>query len=101
PEGDREGLVDRKLAEQGLTRRLGLSLPQMYAAPRIIASSDLIATLMEGVVVSSANAQVNVFEPPLDLPRASFVLAWHRRNDSHPAQRWFREAISNAGKMLA
>ena len=96
PEGDREGLVDRKLAEQGLTRRLGLSLPQMYAAPRIIASSDLVATLMEGVVVSSANAQVDIFEPPLALPRASFFLAWHRRNDSHPAQRWFREAISNA-----
>ena len=98
PEGDRQSLVDLKLAELGHTRKLGLALPQMYAAPRIVAASDLIATLMEGVVRGSPHAgQLQIFEPPLELPEVPFVLAWHRRNDSHPAQRWLRERIAAHG----
>jgi len=95
PEGDRHGHVDAKLAELGLSRHLGLSLPHMFAAPGIVASSDLVATLMEGVVKHSAEAfQLQIIEPPLALPTVSFVLAWHRRNDAHPAQRWLRSAIA-------
>jgi len=101
PEGDRHGLVDAKLAELGLARRLGISLPQMYAAPRIVASTNFIATLMAGVVESSAElANVDILATPLTLPAVSFVLAWHRRNDSHPAQRWFRGLIADVGESI-
>jgi len=97
PEGDRRGLVDAKLAEHGLTRRLGLALPHMYAVPRIVAASDLIATVMAGVVAGPPHhAELRVLEPPLELPSVPFVLAWHRRNDAHPAQRWLRDAITEA-----
>ncbi|WP_394845804.1 LysR family transcriptional regulator [Pendulispora brunnea] len=95
PEGDRRGHVDEKLAELGLSRRLGLSLPHMFAAPGIVASSDLVATLMKSVVEHAAAAfPLHVFEPPLALPITTFVLAWHRRNDAHPAQRWLRDMLA-------
>ncbi|NNH68078.1 LysR family transcriptional regulator [Rhizobium laguerreae] len=94
PEGDRYGHVDRKLSEFGLRRRLGLTLPQMYAAPAIVAETDLVATLMRGVVeVSDSRARLSIHKPPIELLPVSFALSWHRRNDSHVGQQWFRDLI--------
>ncbi|TSD85167.1 LysR family transcriptional regulator [Mycobacterium sp. KBS0706] len=95
PEHEQFGLVDAALAKQGLKRRLGLTLPQTYAAPAVVAQSDLIATLMHGVVAASGHAgALCLLPPPLDLPPVPFVLSWHRRNDAHPAQRWFRDLVA-------
>ncbi|MBY5361353.1 LysR family transcriptional regulator [Rhizobium leguminosarum] len=94
PEGDRYGHVDRKLSEFGLRRRLGLTLPQMYAAPAIVAETNLVATLMRGIVeVSDSRARLSIHKPPIELLPVSFALSWHRRNDSHVGQQWFRELI--------
>ncbi|PYE90470.1 LysR family transcriptional regulator [Phyllobacterium leguminum] len=96
PENDRFGMVDAALAKQGLKRRLALTLPHMYAAPVLIARSDMIATLMGGVVSASGHADdLVILPPPLDLEPVQFVLSWHRRNDVHPAQRWFRDCIAS------
>lgn len=96
PENDRFGHVDAALAKRDLKRRIALTLPQMYAAPSLIARSDMIATLMAGVVGASGHERdLCVLMPPLDLDPVLFVVAWHRRNDTHPAQRWLRHEIAN------
>ncbi|MDR7143156.1 LysR family transcriptional regulator [Rhizobium sp. BE258] len=96
PENDRFGHVDMALAKQGLKRRLALTLPHMYAVPLLVARSDMIATLMEGVVEASGQADNLIARaPPLDLAPVPFVMSWHRRNDAHPAQRWFRAVIAD------
>lgn len=95
PENDRFGYVDAALAKQGLKRRLALTLPHMYAAPLLVAQSDMIATLMAGVVKASGReSELQLLEPPVELAPVPFVMSWHRRNDAHPAQRWFRETIA-------
>jgi len=95
PENERFGHVDAALAQRGLKRRLALTLPQMYAAPTLVARSDMIATLMAGVIPASGHADgLTVVDPPLDLDPVPFVMSWHRRNDGHPAQRWLRETIA-------
>lgn len=100
PENDQFGHVDAALAKRGLRRRLGLTLPQMYAAPMLVARSNLIATVLAGVVAASGHAHaLRVLEPPLALDPVPFVLAWHRRNDVHPAQRWLRDRIALAASM--
>lgn len=102
PENERFGMVDAALGKLGLRRRLALTLPQMYAAPPLVASSDLIATLMRGVVEASGyRDQLHVLKPPLELGTARFDMAWHRRNDVHPAQRWLREVIGSLFKKTA
>jgi DNA-binding transcriptional LysR family regulator len=95
PENERFGLVDAALAKQQLKRRLALTLPQMYAAPLLVARSDMIATLMQGVVLASGHAdKLAILKPPLDLDPVTFVQSWHRRNDAHPAQLWLRDCIA-------
>ncbi|MDQ0393748.1 LysR family transcriptional regulator [Labrys monachus] len=97
PENERFGVVDAALAKKGLKRRLALTLPHMYAAPALIASSDMVATIMEGVVAASGQAEkLSVVTVPLELAPVQFTLSWHRRNDTHPAQAWFRSCVSAA-----
>jgi DNA-binding transcriptional LysR family regulator len=95
PENERFGVVDVALAKMGLKRRLALTLPQMYAAPALVASSDMIATVMAGVVTASGYAdKLAILQPPLELEPVQFQMSWHRRNDTHPTQRWFRSCIA-------
>lgn len=95
PENERFGAVDAALAKRGLKRRIALTVPQTYAAPLVVARSDLIATLMQGVIAASGQADaLSVLKPPVDLDPVPFVLSWHRRNDVHPAQRWLRDCIA-------
>ena len=100
PEGDRFGHVDTALAEQGLRRRLAVTLPQMYAAPRLISQTDMIATLMESVVEASGYARLlQVLQPPIEIASVPFIMCWHRRNDAHPAQKWLRDCIADLTKL--
>ena len=95
PEGDRFGQVDAVLSTMGHRRRVALSLPQLHAAPAVVVQSDLIATLMEGVVQASAcREELLAFPPPISLAPVSFEMSWHRRNDAHPMQRWFRKTLA-------
>jgi DNA-binding transcriptional LysR family regulator len=101
PEGQRHGHVDEALARQGRKRMLALTLPQMFAAPAIVASTRLTATVMKRVALaSSAARKLKLFAPPLPLPQITFDLIWHRRTDSHPAQQWFRELIASVATSL-
>ena len=96
PEGDCFGHTDTALAELGLKRSLALTLTQMYAAPLLVAGSDLIATLMRGVVeVAGYEDRLTMLEPPIPLASCEYVMSWHRRNDAHPAQAWLRECIQS------
>lgn len=95
PENDRFGLVDAALAKMGHKRRLAVTLPTMYAAPLLIARSDLIATLMGGVIPASGQADALAIRSlPFDLDPIGFTMSWHRRNDVHPAQRWLRDFVA-------
>ena len=94
PEGDRFGHTDTALAELGLKRSLAITLTQMYAAPSLVAGSDLIATLMRGVVeVAGYQDRLAMLDPPLPLGPCAYVMCWHRRNDTHPAQAWLRDCV--------
>jgi DNA-binding transcriptional LysR family regulator len=96
PEGDRTGLVDRKLAALGLARRVVLSLPQFLVAPFVVAETDLIATLASRVArrFAAANLGIVVHEPPIALSNFPLAMMWHRRVDDHPATVWLRDCIA-------
>lgn len=101
PEGDRHGLVDQALAYLGKRRRVALSLPQMFAAPTIVAHSDMVCTVMKRVASQSPHgSQLDQFPPPVSLPEIAYDLMWHRRNDAHAAQQWLREQIAGLAASL-
>lgn len=101
PEGQRHGLVDQALAQQGLQRKLALTLPQMFALPAVVARTCMTATVMKRVALSSAaSPKLAFFPPPVALPEIVFHLIWHRRSDRHAAQQWLRSLIESIASAL-
>lgn len=101
PEGQRHGLVDQALAQQGHQRTLALTLPQMFVLPAVVARTDMTATVMKRVALNSpAGRKLALFPPPVALPEIVFHLIWHRRSDGHPAQQWLRKLIESVASGL-
>ncbi|WP_326830389.1 LysR substrate-binding domain-containing protein [Xylophilus rhododendri] len=101
PEGDRHGIVDQALARQGKTRRLGLTLPQMFAVPAVVARTDMTATVLKRFASAAQEAaDLVLFPPPLALPEMTFHLIWHRRVDNSVAQAWLRDLIGATAASL-
>ncbi|WAH61983.1 LysR family transcriptional regulator (plasmid) [Pseudomonas silvicola] len=101
PEGNRYGLVDQKLREQGLARNISLTLPTMFTVPDLLPDTDYVATVLSRVATTSAHQDRFVmFEPPLALSSIPFDLLWHRRTQDSSAHRWLRGVISDVGSSL-
>lgn len=101
PEGQRHGLVDQVLAQQGLQRKLSLTLPHMFAVPGIVARTGMTATVMKKVALNApASRELALFPPPIALPEIVFHLIWHRRSDADTAQQWLRALIESVASSL-
>ncbi len=92
--GTRPGVVDRLLAERGYTRRVVAWVPYFNTLPRILAQSDLVLTTSGHMAFQFASqADLQVFLPPLKLPRIRYFLMWHERAQRSAEHRWLRELI--------
>jgi DNA-binding transcriptional LysR family regulator len=89
-------LVDQKLADLGLERRVVLSLPQFLVAPFVIAETDLVATLASRVArrFAATGIGIAIHNPPIELPSWTLAMMWHRRADAHAPTRWLQNVIA-------
>ena len=94
PRGSGPGIVDRALAEAGLSRHVRLRVPSFSAALRAVAHSDLVLTgptALEGL-----QSGVRSLSVPVPLPKHAITQVWHPRVDADPAHRWFRDLLRDA-----
>ncbi|MFN3198290.1 MAG: LysR family transcriptional regulator [Bradymonadia bacterium] len=96
PRGQRRGgVVDDRLAEQGLSRRVVVEVPYFLAAPFVLAQTDLVTTLPSRVAGAlSAPHGLVQRPPPLPLNGFSINMYWHMRYDREPALTWLRGVIT-------
>lgn len=83
--------TDSALAKIGRQRRVVLSVPHFLFMLEVLASSDLVAVLPERLVRRST--QLQVIEPPLDVPGFDILMMWHERVQRDPAHQWLRQQI--------
>lgn len=94
PQGEGPGIVDRVLADRGLSRRVAVRLRYLLAAPALVAASDLVCTLPASAAARLAeHAPLQVLPPPLPLPGFAMHLVWHERVHADPAHAWFRDRV--------
>ncbi len=94
PRSGPEGAVDRELANMGLSRRVFLTLPQFIMAPYAVAKADLVACLPARIALAKAQVlDLEIFDPPVEVPDFTVSLIWHGRDDAEPAHRWLRETV--------
>ncbi|MCU4652732.1 LysR substrate-binding domain-containing protein [Roseibacterium sp. SDUM158016] len=91
PGADLRGIVDRRLAEMGLERRVVLGLPAFLPALAAVAAAPAIVTLPARVARAFAPGfGLALAEPPLEIRRFPVSVFWHRRNDADPQTEWLR-----------
>lgn len=92
PTGSGFGVMDTALAERGLARRIAYRTPHFLGAPHIIAASDLVLTIQTPVAWRMAAVlPLQIFEPPLPLPRGPVYMTFHPRMQADAGHRWLRE----------
>jgi DNA-binding transcriptional LysR family regulator len=102
PRGAGPGIVDRVLAQRGLTRRVALRVPHFYSALSIVSECDLILTAPSAlgplVPGPSKRGAVVMLPPPLRLPSHSVHLVWHERFGNDAGHSWLRELIAQVAR---
>jgi DNA-binding transcriptional LysR family regulator len=101
PRGDPRGFVDALLEARGFSRRVGLSIHHFSLAPRLVAETDLVATLtLRTVVQSGLGHRLHVVPLPFELPPVEVRLVWHEREQNNPAHAWLRSELCALGAEL-
>lgn len=90
--GDARGIVDAALAALGLRRRVALVVPYMLILPRLLAESDLVATLAERAC-PLADSRLVRFAVPLPLDDWSVDMLWNPAARTDHATAWLRRII--------
>ena len=92
PRGKPGSLVDRLLAEEGLSRRVAVTTPHFLVAPQAVASSHYVSTLPARVARAfAARYPLTIHKPPIPISGFSMHMIWHNRTAHDPAQRWLRQ----------
>lgn len=90
--GRAHGQADYALSALGRSRRIVLVVNQFFTACRVLARSDLLCVLPEGVV-EAFGAGLVATEPPVPLAPLNIQMLWHLRHDADPAHRWLRQHV--------
>jgi DNA-binding transcriptional LysR family regulator len=87
------GVVDPFLEKLGMRRRVAVTVPGFLQAARLVASTDLVATLPERVA-HTTGYPLDIQRPPLELPELRMLVGWHPRDTNDPRHRWLREQLA-------
>jgi DNA-binding transcriptional LysR family regulator len=93
-EGSSQELFEDALAKRGLARRCVLRIPHFMSVPFVVASTDLIVTVPRAVAaLFSGLADLQVLDPPIDVPEFAVKQYWHRRFHHDARVIWLRMTI--------
>jgi len=94
PGGRPGGIVDRVLAERGLSRRVRFVVPSFAVPAALLEATDCIATLPERIArAAAARGPLVVLPTPLPIPRFRLASFWMERRRTDPLHRWFRRTL--------
>lgn len=93
-EGRSQEVFERFLEKQKIQRRVVLSTPHFMSIPFIIATMDLVVTVLLAVGTSfSTFANIRLVKPPLEIPTFDLKQHWHRKYHEDPKNKWLRSMI--------
>ncbi len=89
--GTGHGRVEQALAQQGLKRRICLTVPHYVALAQVLAATDLVATVPERFAQRVAETGGLVSRAlPVAVDNSAIHQFWHTRVQRDPGHRWLR-----------
>jgi DNA-binding transcriptional LysR family regulator len=88
------GAFEAALASRGLTRRVGVSVPDTYTALAIASRTDMATLIPRRLALLSAQGgRVRLIDPPYESPTVDISLVYLRERLADPAVAWMHEQI--------
>ncbi|HVH99597.1 MAG TPA: LysR family transcriptional regulator [Enhygromyxa sp.] len=89
------GIVDRVLAEQGVTRRVSVQVPTFLIVPYLLIDTQRVVTLPRTIAQYFVEHHpLRLLEPPIELPHNSMYLGWHELHRDDPGHAWLRTQLT-------
>ena len=89
--GKGQGIIDKLLSKEGLSRNIALFVPTFHLALDICSRTDLIFAMPRLVAEKDAEKYGLVIkELPLKMPLLDIYLYWHERQHQMTLHKWFR-----------
>lgn len=93
--GTGHALVDREFARKGIDRKVVLRVPSFLGIARIVATTELLATVPRRLGEAFAEREeVSILAPPIALPTYAVKLHWHARFHTDEGNIWLRTQIA-------
>lgn len=94
-------IIDHRLMELGLERRIQLRAPNFLSAPIILAETDMVASLPRHIAERFIKGgRLKILPLPVELEHFELRMFWHQLQDKDPAQQWFRAQIQRVADGL-
>src|SRR5262245_54409383 len=91
---DTRGFVDETLAQQGLQRRVALTVSHFLVAPHVVASSDLALVVSARVIRPFLKPlRLRELRLPIRLSGYRLTQVWAKRSDDDDGHRWLRRIL--------
>ena len=90
---DDTSFIDQALEQRGLSRKVASRVPFLSIVLMLVGADRLAVVPRRAADDLSLICPLAVKELPFASPRIALSMIWHRRLDSHPAQRWLRGMI--------
>lgn len=95
------GAFEAALASRGLTRRVGVSVPDTYTALSVASRTDMATLIPRRLALLSAQSgRVQLIEPPYDSPSVDVSLLYLTERLAEPAVAWMRDLIVSVAAAL-
>lgn len=95
------GISNEELSKMGVDRSVYLVASHIVPALHALASSDLIATVQEGMFKQASRWFHLVFQaPPFTLPSVTFAQIWHKRFQNDAGHQWLRGIIKEIAEKI-
>ena len=92
--GSAHEIVEQTLRNKGLQRRIALRVPHFSVVPMILARTDHMVIVPEGLVGAIARfGRFKSLKPPVDIPALDVKVHWHERFDRDPGISWLRGVV--------
>lgn len=101
PRGQPGSAADAALGRLHQHRRVTRTMPFFLAALHCVSETDCIATISIRLARTHAERfQLQIIEPPLELPKYVVEQVWHPRLETDPAHAWLRKLIARTAHTL-
>jgi DNA-binding transcriptional LysR family regulator len=90
--------VDSVLEEQGLQRKVALTVPHWLLVPGVLVSTDLLTVMSERAAHRFVDSGTVMRPLPFPTDQFDWTMYWHQRHENSRAHLWLLEQVRAASK---